>query len=153
VCLPFPVAMRSIKIGRLCTGLPGQKSKTMFQKYAVKKVLDIWLKWQSTCWTSANPWIEAPVLPTPPPTRKTTLQRHIELSLFLICTMKQFIKRVSSTDCLLPKKVKESKAYRSIKCFLNFWVMWHLCSVSCILAVFNLQWCFFPFFSQRYFII
>jgi hypothetical protein len=29
--------MRSIKIGRLCTGLPGQKSKTMFQKYAVKK--------------------------------------------------------------------------------------------------------------------
>jgi hypothetical protein len=96
----------------------------------------------------------SPSTANPSPTKtKSTAQRHIELSLFLKCTVKQCIERVNTTECPLPEKVKDFKAYRSINCFLNSWEMWSLCSASSILAVCNLQWCFFPFFSQWYFII
>jgi hypothetical protein len=36
-CLPFPVTMKSIKIGRLCPGLPGQKSQDHISKITREK--------------------------------------------------------------------------------------------------------------------
>jgi hypothetical protein len=47
----------------------------------------------------------SPSTANPSPTKtKSTVQRHIEISLFLICTVKQFIKRVNITECVLPEK-------------------------------------------------
>jgi hypothetical protein len=118
-------------------------------------VLEVWLKWQSTCLASAKMQNSRPSTANLSPSQKTksyctNTHRVITVSNMLY---KQFIKRVNSTECLLPEKVKGFKGFRGIKCSLNSWEMWSLCSASSILALCNLQWCFFPFFSQRYFII
>jgi hypothetical protein len=48
-------------------------------------------------------------------------------------------------------KSERLQIFRSIKCFLNSWEMWTLCSASSILALCNLQWCFFSFLFPKVF--